>query len=222
MFRQYCSAVWKHWVSLIGGIVSLGYSAIQYALQTAGSKLLDKGIPTPLMVVVGLGCFALAGYRAWCDEHEACKEAKSKADTGRPKLSIKFPYANLKAGVSSQMWLVNFGDRVATDITISPICRGPYEAVFPKIQNVNGRPDGINGVDLIPSVTKDSETHPIFSTNGQFLCDMVLDGLEGLSTDELSIPMTIKFSDGGLVRTNTLIIHFTRPFLAVSVSNQVY
>ncbi len=173
------------------------------------------------IVILAIGVI-ISFFEAWRHADKSRRAAEEKADVGRPKLSIKFPYGKLAASADfPQMWLVNFGDRVATDITIEAIHRGPYEAVFPQIQNVAGQPSGLNGANLVPTVTKDGIAHPIFSRNGQHLCDMMLEGLQNLA-DEIRIPVTIKFRDGGIERTNTLTIHCNRPSLTVNVVDQIH
>jgi hypothetical protein len=219
-------------IGLIAALYAL-VSILQNALPLIDVTLprIIPRLPLPWALVIFLTVAIVVviegGYQRAITERikikEAIAAAKETADVGRPKLSLKFPYANGKIAPAMipQMWLVNFGDRVATDIRIDPISNGPYLATFAQIQNIGGQPSGLNGVNLIPAVTKDGEMHHVFSRNGQYFYDLLQYGTTSIS-DDLWLPVTIKFMDGGIERTNTLKIHCNRPSMFVNVGDQVF
>lgn len=81
--NRYVSALWGHWLALVGGSVALLISAAQYGFQLTGSHRLDS-LPLPVLLVLGFVCLITAGYRAWKDEHLVRIDAEKRIYDGRP------------------------------------------------------------------------------------------------------------------------------------------
>jgi hypothetical protein len=195
------------WVALMSGLFSIVRELVTDYFPSANPKSVFWNVGWVVFFASGLWLLKLRN-----DKINRLLEA---LDIGRPRLTVEFLSDKLSGNSNYEMLLRNLGERPATDIRVEEITRGPFQATFPQIQLLRGD----DRKELVPIVTKDGETHLVFSRNTQYLMELMSYGTSS-SHDEIWVPVVIRFKDGNLLRISKLKIHCIRPSMFVNVGDQ--